>query len=101
MNEASTLAKMMPPLMRVMKAVSLLPTSLPRPITNMLSQKAEIGLPSYKATAAYFKIMREGWDGKRKVVVHPFNFPPEILHAMNMAPVNAGTLSTQVRGGKA
>ena len=40
-----------------------------------------------KANSAYFKLMQDGWKGKRKVVVHPFNFPPEILHAMNTAPV--------------
>jgi len=94
MNEQSTLAKMMPPLMRFMRAVSILPASLPRPITNVLSQKAEIALPALKANAAYFKIMQEGLKGKRKVVIHPFNFPPEILHAMDVAPVFIEYLST-------
>jgi len=94
MNEKSTLAKMMPPLMRFMRGASILPGSLPRPITNRLSQKAEILLPALKANAAYFKIMREGLRGKRKLVVHPFNFPPEILHAMDTAPVFIEFLST-------
>ena len=94
MNEKSTLGQMMPPLMRFMKGISFLPGSLPRPITNMLSQKTEIILPALKANAAYFKIMQEGLKGKRKVVVHPFNFPPEILHAMDVAPVFIEFLST-------
>ena len=54
MNEKSTLANMMPSMMRFMKAVSILPSSLPRPITNMLTQKAEINLPAMKANATYF-----------------------------------------------
>ena len=94
MNEQSTLAKMMPPLMRFMNAISILPGSLPRPITNVLSQKAEITLPALKASATYFKIMQEGLKGKRKVVIHPFNFPPEILHALDVAPVFIEYLST-------
>jgi len=94
MNEKSTLGKMMPSVMRFMKVISILPASLPRPITNMLSQKAEIALPALKANATYFKIMQEGLKGKRKVVVHPFNFPPEILHAMDIAPIIIELLST-------
>jgi benzoyl-CoA reductase/2-hydroxyglutaryl-CoA dehydratase subunit BcrC/BadD/HgdB len=94
MNEKSTLASMMPSVMRWMKALSILPGSLPRPITNKLSQKAEIALPALKAQTTYFKIMQEGLKGKRKVVVHPFNFPPEILHAMDVAPVFIEFLST-------
>ena len=94
MNDGSTLGQMMPSLMRFMRAVSVLPTSLPRPITNLLSQKAAIALPALKANATYFKIMQEGLKGKRKIVVHPFNFPPEILHAMDMAPVFIEYLST-------
>ena len=94
MNEQSTLAKMMPPLMRFMNAISILPGSLPRPITNVLPQKAEIMLPALKANATYFKIMQEGLKGKRKVVIHPFNFPPEILHALDVAPVFIEYLST-------
>jgi benzoyl-CoA reductase/2-hydroxyglutaryl-CoA dehydratase subunit BcrC/BadD/HgdB len=94
MSEQSTLGRMMPSLMRFMKGVSILPASLPRPITSRLSQKLEIALPALKANAAYFKIMQEGLKGKRKVVVHPFNFPPEILHAMEVAPVFIEFLST-------
>jgi benzoyl-CoA reductase/2-hydroxyglutaryl-CoA dehydratase subunit BcrC/BadD/HgdB len=94
MKEKSTLGKMMPPLMRFMKAISILPASLPRPITNMLSQKAEIALPALKAQATYFKIMQEGFKGKRKVVIHPFNFPPEILHAMDITPIFIELIST-------
>jgi benzoyl-CoA reductase/2-hydroxyglutaryl-CoA dehydratase subunit BcrC/BadD/HgdB len=94
MNEKSTLGNMMPSLMRFMKWISYLPGSLPGPITNRLSQKAEIALPAMKANATYFKIMQEGLSGKRKVVVHPFNFPPEILHAMDVAPVFIEFLST-------
>jgi len=98
MNEQSTLAHMMPPLMKLMRRMSLLPGSLPRFITNRLSQKAEITLPAIKANTTYFKIMKEGWDGKRKVVVHPFNFPPEILHALGVAPVFIEFVSTLAAG---
>ncbi len=94
MTEKSTLGKMMPPLMRFMKGVSYLPSTLPRPITNLLPQKAEIALPAMKANATYFNLMQEGLKGKRKVVVHPFNFPPEILHAMDVAPIFIEFLST-------
>ena len=94
MNEKSTLGKMLPPTLRFMRGISVLPASLPRPITNLLSQKAEITLPSLKATAAYFNLMREGFKGKRKVVIHPFNFPPEILHALDMTPVFIEFIST-------
>lgn len=94
MKQNSTLASMMPSLMRFMNWMSILPASLPRPITNLLSQKSEIALPALKANSAYFKLMQDGWKGKRKVVVHPFNFPPEILHAMNTAPVFIEFLST-------
>lgn len=85
---------MMPTVMRIMKGMSIMPASLPRVITNRLSQKAEINLAAMKANATYFKIMREGLKGKRKVVIHPFNFPPEILHAMGVAPVFIEFLST-------
>jgi benzoyl-CoA reductase/2-hydroxyglutaryl-CoA dehydratase subunit BcrC/BadD/HgdB len=94
MNEKSTLGAMMPSMMRLMRAMSFLPASLPGPITDRLSQKAEIALPAIRANATYFKIMQEGWKGKRKVVIHPFNFPPEILHAMDIAPVFIEFLST-------
>jgi benzoyl-CoA reductase/2-hydroxyglutaryl-CoA dehydratase subunit BcrC/BadD/HgdB len=94
MKEKSTLGEMMPPLMRFMKGAGFLPASLPRTITNMLPQKAEIAIPALKATAAYFKIMQEGLKGRRKVVVHPFNFPPEILHALDIAPIFIEFLSS-------
>lgn len=94
MTEKSTLGKMMPPLMRFMKGISFLPSTLPRPITNLLPQKTEIALPAMKANAAYFNLMQEGLKGKRKVVIHPFNFPPEILHAMEVAPIFIEFLST-------
>jgi benzoyl-CoA reductase/2-hydroxyglutaryl-CoA dehydratase subunit BcrC/BadD/HgdB len=94
MDEKSTLGRMMPVVMGFSKLLGLVPQTLPGPITNMLSQKTEITLPMLKAIAAYFKIMEEGLNGKRKVVVHPFNFPPEILHAMGVAPVFIEYLST-------
>ncbi|MCP4757729.1 MAG: 2-hydroxyacyl-CoA dehydratase [Proteobacteria bacterium] len=94
MNEKSTLGQLMPPLMRLMKGLSILPGSLPRPITNRLSQKAEMALPALKANTAYFKILQQGLKGKRKVVIHPFNFPPELLHAMDLVPVFIELLST-------
>jgi benzoyl-CoA reductase/2-hydroxyglutaryl-CoA dehydratase subunit BcrC/BadD/HgdB len=94
MSEKSTLANMMPSVMRFAKGLSLLPASLPRPITNLLSQKTEINLPALKASGIYFKIMQQGLKGKRKVVIHPFNFPPELLHAMDVAPVFIEYLST-------
>ena len=59
MNEQSTLAQMMPPMMKLMRRMSILPGSLPRFITNRLSQKAEITLPAIKANTAYFKLMEE------------------------------------------
>jgi benzoyl-CoA reductase/2-hydroxyglutaryl-CoA dehydratase subunit BcrC/BadD/HgdB len=93
-NEKSTLGKMVPTAMRVMKGLSILPATLPRPLGSMLSQKAEIGLANLNAQTAYFKIVREGMNGKRKSVVHPFNFPPEILHAMDMAPIFIELIST-------
>ena len=93
-NEKSTLGKMVPVAMRVMKVLSILPATLPRPIRNMLSQKAEISLAELQAKAAYFKIAGEGMKGKRKSVIHPFNFPPEILHAMGMAPFVIELIST-------
>ncbi|MCP4754863.1 MAG: 2-hydroxyacyl-CoA dehydratase [Proteobacteria bacterium] len=94
MNEKSTLGTMMPTVMRLMKAISILPATLPRPISNKLAQKTEINLAAVQAQAAYFKIMQQGLKGKRKVVVHPFNFPPEILHAMGTAPIFIEFLST-------
>jgi len=94
MNEKSTLGEMMPTVMRIMKGMSIMPASLPRMVTNRLSQKTEINLAAMKANATYFKIMQEGQKGKRKVVIHPFNFPPEILHAMGVAPIFIEFLST-------
>ena len=94
MNQKSTLGYLMPKVFKLMNKVNLMPLNLPRPITRFLPQKIEIGLPALKANAAYFKIMQEGQKGKRKTVVHPFNFPPEILHAMDMAPVFIEMLST-------
>ena len=97
MNEKSTLAHMMPKVMKMMRAIGYMPMGLIRPVAPLLSQKTRINLPALKANAAYFKIMQEGFDGKRKTVVHPFNFPPEILHAMDLAPVYIELISTSLR----
>ena len=94
MNEKSTLAYMVPAVMQTMKKFRYIPLGLVRPVSGFLPQKLEIAIPSLKADAAYLKIMKEGFDGKRKTVIHPFNFPPEILHAMDLAPVIIELIST-------
>jgi len=78
MNEKSTLGNMIPTVLEIMKGIDEMPT----------------GPPNEKAQAAYFRIMREGFEGKRKIVIHPFNFPTEILHAMGLAPIFIELLSS-------
>ncbi len=91
-REKSTLGKMMPPLLFLSSIGAALP--LPRPIMNMLPPMLEVVLPSSKVIFAYLKILRQGMKGKKKVILHPFSFPPEILHAMNIAPLFIEFLST-------
>lgn len=93
-NNKSTLGTLMPPLIRYTKlGARVLPSSL-GPLNRFLPVWVEFGLPAVKAIAAYLKILEEGLEGKKKVVVHPFNFPPEILHAMDVTPVFIEMLST-------
>lgn len=94
MNEKSTLGHMMPLVMATMKEMEKMPWPDPKDESNGLSQKGILNLLSAKAQAVYFQIMEEGFKGERKVVVHPFNFPPEILHAMDTAPIFIEMLST-------
>jgi benzoyl-CoA reductase subunit B len=93
-NKKSTLGTLMPPFLRYLKASSkVLPGSL-GPLNRFSPLWIEFGLPTVKALAAYFKILEQGLEGKNKIVVHPFNFPPEILHAMDVTPVFIEILST-------
>ncbi len=95
MNETSTLKKLLPPMMRYIQlGAKVLPKSLPESIAQFLPQDIELNLPVINTLSSYFKILQEGMDGKRKIIVHPFNFPPEILHAMDTAPVFIEMLST-------
>lgn len=93
-NKQSTLGTLMPPFMRYVKAGSkVLPGSL-GPLNRFFPLWLEFGLPTVKALAAYFEILEQGLEGKNKIVVHPFNFPPEILHALGVTPVFIEMLST-------
>jgi len=93
-TEKSTLAKFLPAYFQLTKIGGAISSLIPRPMAGLFSQKVQISLPVLKAGAAYFGIMEEGMKGKRKVIIHPFNFPPEILHAMGLAPVFIECLST-------
>jgi len=94
MNDTSTLGQMLPFLLETTKGVGEMPTLPLGPEWTSMSQKDQINMLSMLAQAAYFKTLAEGFDGKRKVVIHPFNFPPEILHALGIAPVFIEMLST-------
>lgn len=95
MGEKSTLGKLLIPLMTTIQVTDrLLPTTLPGPVSRFTPQMIEVMLPLANSFAAYFKILKEGFAGQRKVILHPFNFPPEILHAMDTAPVFVELLST-------
>ena len=94
MNEKSTLGHMMPLVMATMKEMDKMPWPDPNDESNGMSQKDILNLLTAKAQAVYFQIMEEGFRGERKVVIHPFNFPPEILHALDTAPIFIEMLST-------
>ncbi len=95
MADKSTLGKILIPLMTTVQVTNrIMPTTLPEPVARFSPQLVEILLPLANSFAAYFKILKEGFKGKRKVILHPFNFPPEILHAMDTAPVFIELLST-------
>jgi benzoyl-CoA reductase/2-hydroxyglutaryl-CoA dehydratase subunit BcrC/BadD/HgdB len=94
MTKQSTLAKLMPTVFLQSKIVGAFASAIPRPIAGLFPQKFQIALPVLRANRAYFKLLEEGLNGKHKTVVHPFNFPPEILHAMGFAPIFIELLST-------
>ncbi len=95
MNEMSTLGKLLPPMMRYVKlGAKVLPKTLPESIAKFLPQEVELSLPLINALSSYFKILEEGMNGKKKIIVHPFNFPPEILHTLDTAPVFIELIST-------
>ncbi len=85
---------MLPTLHRFSHYGKKFPSLLPWHLDKILPQDAAIGFPMIKAMSKYFDLHKEGLDGKRKVVVHPFNFPPEILHALGVAPIVIEAIST-------
>ena len=88
-ERTEAMLKMVPVLKKVM------PKGLREQFGGFLdAQTVEVGLPAVRAFSAYIQDLRMGIKGRKKLILHPFNFPPEILHALDTAPVFIELLST-------
>ena len=59
-------------------------------------ERYKIGISAMKAFATYIRDLQSGRDEGKKVLLHSLNFPPEIFHAMDVAPFFTGLLTTLV-----
>lgn len=73
----------------------VMPRSLNEQFGGFLDpQTVEVGLPAIGAFSAYFQDLLDGMKGRKKLVLHSFNVPPEIFHAMGVAPIFTELLTT-------